>query len=60
MNHTAISAIFLDAVNAEEAITADTVRTAALKTLHDLMTDEYVPHAIRTDIAKYIIETHIG
>ncbi|MBO0145057.1 hypothetical protein JZX87_28385 [Agrobacterium sp. Ap1] len=37
-----------------------TVRTDALKTLHDLMTDEYVPHAIRADIAKYVIESRIG
>jgi len=36
------------------------VRTDALKTLHDLMTDEYVPHAIRADIAKYVIESRIG
>lgn len=36
------------------------VRTDALKTLRDLMTDEYVPHAIRADIAKYVIESRIG
>lgn len=50
-------------VPAEEAaapIDADTIRTGALKTLHDLMTDEYVPHAIRADIAKYVIESRIG
>jgi len=31
-----------------------------LKTVHDLMTDEYVPAAIRADIAKYVIESRIG
>ncbi|MBO0144028.1 hypothetical protein JZX87_23000 [Agrobacterium sp. Ap1] len=61
-NTAAISTVFTDAVKAEEAEQIDDaeVRTEALKTLHGLMTDEYVPHAILADIAKYIIESRLG
>lgn len=66
-NTAAISDIFNASVKAEDAADGDdasvdnaTVRDDAVKTLRDLMNDEYVPHTVRADIAKYVIESRIG
>jgi hypothetical protein len=67
-DEAAISDIFTASVRAEEApdtkavvaedapLDAAKVRSDALKTLHDLMTDDSIAITSRTDIAKFIIE----